>query len=198
MLAGGQAVRMGGRDKSQVPLAGQPLLAHVLNSLRSQTRTLALNANGDASRFAAFGLPVFADPVPYFPGPLAGLLAGMVWARDTGARQVLSVPTDVPFLPSDLVDRLKAVSDQKIVLAASAGKRHPTIGLWSTDLSQELYDFLVSKVTFRVTAFAERYGAVSVEFPMVKVAGREIDPFFNVNTPGDLALAETIMKDLAS
>jgi molybdopterin-guanine dinucleotide biosynthesis protein A len=193
---------MGGRDKSQVPLAGQPLLAHVLNSLRNQAGTLALNANGDVSRFAALGLPVFADPVPYFPGPLAGLLAGMVWARDIGAREVLSVPTDVPFLPSDLVDRLKAASDQKIVpkivLAASAGKRHPTIGLWSTDLAQDLYDFLVSKTTFRVTAFADRFGAVSVEFPMVKLAGREIDPFFNVNTPGDLALAETIMRDLAS
>ena len=80
VLAGGRSTRMGGGDKGLLTLAGRPVLAHVLARFGSQVETLALNANGDPSRFDAFGLPVVADTVEGFAGPLAGILAGLEWA----------------------------------------------------------------------------------------------------------------------
>ena len=108
ILAGGLATRMGGGDKCLLELASRPLLAHVIERLAPQAGPLALNANGDPARFAPFGLPVLPDSVPGFPGPLAGVLAGLDWAQALGAAQIVTVAADTPFFPTDLVARLQA------------------------------------------------------------------------------------------
>jgi molybdopterin-guanine dinucleotide biosynthesis protein A len=186
VLAGGLARRMGGADKALLPLAGQPLLAHVIACLRPQTRALALSANGDPARFAAFGLPVLADPLPGYPGPLAGILAGMRWAAGLGATEILSAPTDTPFLPPDLASRLAAAREREaapIAAAASNGRVHPVIGLWSVALAAALEADL-RRGERRAGAWSASRGMVAVDFPAVD------DPFSNVNDPAGLAAAE--------
>lgn len=199
VLAGGRATRMGGRDKSFAMLGGRPLMAHALERLRPQVSATAISANGDPSRFAAFGLPVLADTVADFPGPLAGLLAGMEWAERTGARQLVSIPTDSPFIPDDLVTRLRDAQggdSARPVLAASDGKRHPVVGLWPVELAKALGDFLAAGEIYKVSVFADRHGAVAADFPMIVLAGKTVDPFFNVNTADELSVAETILEEL--
>lgn len=187
VLAGGRARRMGGGDKGLLPLAGRPVLAHVLARLAPQVWPIAINANGDPARFAAFDLPVLPDTVPGQPGPLAGLLAGMDWAAGLGADHLVTVAADTPFLPPDLVVRLHAAG--RFALAASDpgdGMRvHPVCGLWPVALRDPLRAALKAGQR-RVLGWALDHGAVSVAF-----ASDPVDPFFNLNTPGDLALAET-------
>lgn len=189
ILAGGRATRMGGGDKGLLPLAGQPMLAHVVARLAPQVAALALNANGDPARFADFGLPVLPDPplagVPDFPGPLAGVLAGMEWAAMHGAGALLTVAADTPFLPADLVARL---SSGRITQAAGlhedgTQRPHPTIGLWPITLREALRQAL-QQGERRVGRWAATQGAQAVVFD------DQPDPFFNVNTPEDLRRAE--------
>ena len=110
LLAGGLSRRMGGGDKCLRPLAGRPILSHIIERVRPQVGALVLNANGDPARFAAFGLPIAADNVAGFAGPLAGILAGLDWAAVAApdSPMVLSVPNDAPFLPRDLAECLSA------------------------------------------------------------------------------------------
>ena len=110
ILAGGRATRMGGGDKGLLPLGGRPILAHVIERLAPQVERLALNANGDPARFAAFGLPVLADSVPGHAGPLAGVLAGLDWAAAEGAEAIVTAAADTPFFPRDLVARAAAAA----------------------------------------------------------------------------------------
>jgi molybdopterin-guanine dinucleotide biosynthesis protein A len=187
LLAGGLARRMGGGDKLLCLLGGRPLLDHVLDRIRPQVRAVALNANGEASRFARWGLPVLADPWPGNPGPLAGVLAGMRWASSLGAADVLSVPTDTPFLPGDLVARLHAAREAAgvaIACAASGGRTHPVVALWPAALADRLAAALAGGVR-KIDAWTAMQGICSVEFD---AAGW--DPFFNVNTPEDLVAAD--------
>lgn len=184
ILAGGRATRMGGGDKCLLDLDGRPILARIVDRLAPQCGPLALNANGDPARFAAFGLPVVADSLPDHPGPLAGILAGMDWAAGLGADRILSVAGDTPFFPADLVLRLTQAGEG-IVLAASRAARdqviaHPTFGLWPTALRDDLRAALASGQR-RVRAFAASHGAAIA----VWEADPE-DPFFNINTPEDL------------
>ncbi|MFN4098840.1 MAG: molybdenum cofactor guanylyltransferase MobA [Pararhodobacter sp.] len=180
ILAGGRATRMGGGDKALLMLHGRPLLAQVIGRLAPQVAALAVNANGDPSRFAGFGLPVLADPVAGFPGPLAGVLAGMDWAAGLGFAQVLSVAGDTPFLPADLVARLGRVP---FGVAASLGRQHPVVALWPVALRGALREAL-GRGEHKVGRFAADHGALAVDFLAPP------DPFFNINTPGDLARAE--------
>jgi molybdenum cofactor guanylyltransferase len=201
VLAGGRSSRMGGGDKSLQLLGGRPLMAHVLDGLARQASAVAISANGDPTRFAGFGLPVLPDTVPGYLGPLAGLLAGMQWAQGLGATHMLSMPTDTPFFPTNLGASLaKAASPDAPALAASGGRRHPAVGLWPVALAGRLGDFLLAGTTYRVSAFADSCDAVAVDFPMVApmiaLAGGSLDPFFNVNSPAELALAETMLAEL--
>ncbi|GGL53891.1 molybdenum cofactor guanylyltransferase MobA [Wenxinia marina] len=181
ILAGGGARRMGGGDKGLVLLGERPLLAHVVDRLAPQAGPLALNAGGDPARFAAFGLPVVPDPVDGQPGPLAGILAALEWAAGLDAPAVVTVPTDAPFLPADLVDRLSAGPGPAV--AASGGRVHGTVGLWPVALAPALRAALAGG-TRRVMDWAERTGAREVAF-----AGTEPDPFANLNTPEDVRAA---------
>ena len=190
ILAGGQSRRMGGGDKGLLDLAGKPMLAHVVERLAPQVGRIVLNANGDPGRFAASGLPVVADPLPGFPGPLAGVLAGMRWSRANApaARWIVTAAGDAPLLPQDLVARcLLALQDRPgaIALAQSAGGLHPVIGLWPVALADDLEAELAAGVR-KVLAWTDRHGTVAVPFAFVRVGGRDIDPFYNANTPAEL------------
>ena len=184
ILAGGRARRMGGGDKPLLPLAGRPMLAHVLERVRPQVRAVALSANGDPARFAAFGLPVLPDAQPDFPGPLAGVLAGLRWARRAhpDAALVLTVPGDAPLLPYDLVARLLAadVPGAAIRCAASRGRVHPVVALWPVALAGPLTAALDQGIR-SVRQFALQHGLAEVDFPAARA-----DPFLNCNTTEDL------------
>lgn len=191
ILAGGRATRLGGGDKCLLDLGGRPMLARIIDRLGPQCGPLALNANGDAARFAGFGLPVLPDSLPGFPGPLAGILAGMDWAAGLGADRVVSVAGDTPFLPRDLVARLRQSGDG-IVLAASRDSRghdreHPTFGLWPAALREDLRARLTGGER-RVRGFALSHGAVAAVWN-----ADPFDPFFNVNTPEDLDQARSFL-----
>ena len=184
---------MGGGDKCLRPLGGRPLLAHVIERLRPQVDRLAINANGDAARFAAFGLPVVPDGVPDFAGPLAGILAGLDWAAAhlPEAHYIVTAPGDGPFQPRDLVQHLAAqliAEDSELAIAASAGQPYPVIGLWPVRLRDELRRALTVEHEHKVDAWAGRYRRVIAEFPTVPV-----DPFFNANTPEQLEEAERLL-----
>ena len=192
VLAGGLARRMGGGDKCLRPLAGRPVLAHIVERAQPQVAALALNANGDGARFAAFGLPVVADSVPDFAGPLAGVLAGLDWAAASGpdCTHVASFAGDAPVLPMDLVARLAAaLADGRYALAcaASDGRTHPVFGLWPLALRDALRRAMVEEGIRKVDAWTARYDLVAVDF-----ATTPIDPFFNANRPDDLAEAERL------
>jgi len=187
LLAGGRGRRMGGTDKALLTLAGRPMLAHVRDRISRQVHAMVINANGDPARFAALGLPVIPDTIPEFPGPLAGVLAGMRWAaaHHPAAADILSVPTDTPFLPADLAVRLCAQRRQPIAVAASAGRLHPVVALWPVALADALEAALRAGER-KVQAWMRRQGLSEVAFT-VPASG---DPFANINTPDDLLAAE--------
>ncbi|MEI9431424.1 molybdenum cofactor guanylyltransferase MobA [Mesorhizobium sp. Cs1299R1N3] len=202
ILAGGQSRRMGGGDKALLPLGGGCVLDQVLSRFGPQFETLALSANGDPARFARFGLPVLADTLEGFAGPLAGILTGLEWAAaGRPCKAVVTAAGDTPFLPLDLVDRLAAAVDERpgsIAVAFSSGRRHPTFALWPTGCREALRHFLVDEDNKRVSAFIEQRDYVEVEFPFLQSAGQPIDPFFNINVPDDLALAERLLQSMTS
>ena len=198
VLAGGQATRLGGGDKPLRPLGGRPMLTHILDRLGPQVGPVAISANGDPARFAEYGLPVLADEGPAGQaGPLAGILSGMAWAKAERSRKLLTVAGDTPFFPLDLSARLAqaiAGREDHIAVAASAGRRHPVFALWPVSLEADLRDFLAESTNFSVAAFLERHQTASVDFPMASAIGTALDPFFNVNTPEELAQAEAVMR----
>ncbi|SFJ38486.1 molybdenum cofactor guanylyltransferase MobA [Celeribacter neptunius] len=195
ILAGGEARRMGGTaetkvDKAMVKLGGAPLIERVISRLEPQCATLAISANGDPKRYAAFGYPILPDATPEQNGPLAGVLAGLDWAAMKGFEAIVTVATDTPFFPKDLVTRLGAVAQPEgfgIAVTEEAGETrwHPTFGLWPVDLRHDLR-IALARHQRRMLQFAESKGAVPVLF---ETAEGE-DPFFNVNTPDDLQQAE--------
>ena len=200
LLAGGQSRRMGGGDKALRLLGGRSLLERVIERLRPQTAALVLNANGDPRRFAGFGLPVVADSIADFVGPLAGILAGLDWAaaHRPNCPVVASVATDAPFLPEDLVSRLLQGMDTagaELACAASGGQAHPVIGLWPVRLRDELRRALVEEGVRKVDVWTARYRLATVPFAEeVSGLGPGIDPFFNANRPEDLDRAAALIE----
>jgi molybdopterin-guanine dinucleotide biosynthesis protein A len=193
VLAGGLARRMGGGDKCLKLLAGQPILAHVLERLDGQAERILLNANGDVTRFASWGVPVATDVVAGFGGPLVGVLTALEWAAIHAPEitDVVSVPADGPFLPRDLVRRLveaRAGVGAVLAQAASNGRPNPVVGLWPVTLAAELRHAVVEEGVAKVDAWTARYRLVTVDFEAASV-----DPFFNANTQEDLAEAERLL-----
>jgi len=192
LLAGGLARRMGGGDKPMRQIAGRTILDRVIARLAPQCDGLIINANGDPARFASFGLPVVADGVADFPGPLAGILAALDWmaANRPDVSLVLSAAADCPFLPRDLVSRLhQALIEQnaQLAVAASDGQSHPVIGLWSVALRDELRHSLIVEDIRKIDRWTARYRLATVTWPTTP-----LDPFFNANTMDDIAEAERL------
>ena len=197
LLAGGQSRRMGGGDKSLRMLAGRPILAHVIERVSGQVGTLVLNANGDPERFADFGLPVAPDVIEGHPGPLAGVLTGMLWARENvpDARWILTVATDAPFVPRAIAARLAAAIDAEgaeLACAASGGRNHPVIGLWPVRLAENLRRAVEEQEIRKVDRWTADFKLAVVDF-----ASEPTDPFFNINHPDDIINAESAFKLMA-
>lgn len=200
ILAGGRATRMGGGDKCLLQAGGRSLLAHAVERLAPQVDGLILNANGDPARFADFRLPVVADSVAGFAGPLAGVLAGMEAAAARGAAQIVTVAGDTPFFPRDLAARLRAAAAAEgkplACAAAPEGGRlwdHPTFGLWPVALAADLRAALEAGLR-KVVLWTDRHGCARAVFDPGAPEAPGADPFFNVNTPADLAEADRIAR----
>lgn len=193
LLAGGQARRMGGGDKCLQMLGGTSLLDRAIQRAQPQVDALILNANGDAERFDVSGVPIVADVIDGFAGPLAGILTAMEWTADNAPdyESVASFPTDAPFFPADLVDTMleaRRAAGALLACAASAGRTHPVFGIWPVSLRHELRQALENGER-KIDRWTEQYPIVTVEF-----SGVGIDPFFNANTPEDLVQAERLLE----
>lgn len=196
ILAGGLATRMGGGDKGMLVLNGQSLMSRVIDRLLPQVAEVAINANGDAARFDRFGLPVVSDSIDGFAGPLAGVLAGLDWAATKGADHIVTAAADTPFFPADLAARLlMAAEDAEVTLALAASPhpergllRQPTFGLWPVALRDDLRAALNDGVR-KVVIWTDRHSAALAPFAVDR-----FDPFFNVNTPADMKMAETLIS----
>jgi molybdenum cofactor guanylyltransferase len=194
VLAGGLARRMGGGDKALIPIGGTAILDRVIARLRPATTAVILNANGDPARFTRYRLPVVADSVPDFAGPLAGILAGLDWAAAHAPELewIASAPGDCPFLPHDLIPRLHQVREAAGTLLACARSgdwRHPVAGLWPVSLRADLHRALVEEGLHKIEVWTARHGIAIAEWPTAP-----LDPFFNVNTPDDAAAAEQLAR----
>ncbi len=195
ILAGGQSRRMGGGDKCLRPLGGRPILAQIIERAAPQVGPLVLNANGDPARFADYKLPVAADVIEGFAGPLAGILTGMDWVADRApeAEWMASFASDAPFFPRDMVAVMLLAAERagaNLVCAQSNGRNHPVFGLWSMALREDLRQAVVEEGLRKVDIWTARHKLVSVGFEPVKTDAGALDPFFNTNRPDDLLEAE--------
>jgi molybdopterin-guanine dinucleotide biosynthesis protein A len=193
ILAGGRARRMGGRDKAFLPFADGNLVQRVIARLRGQCDRVIINANRELERLAEFGLPVISDTVAGYAGPLAGILAGLDWlAAHAPDAALLTVPVDGPFVPDDLAARLHAAARSAgapIACAQSGSRRHGVYGLFSATLRDDLHHALTIDNLRKVDDWLARHKVAVAEWP-----SQPIDPFFNVNSPDDLALAERHLR----
>ena len=196
VLAGGLARRMGGGDKALIRIGNETILSRTLSRLRPQVAGVVLNANGDPARFAPYGLPVVADSVPDFAGPLAGILAGLDWiaANRPDTEWMASVPGDCPFLPRDLVARLHAAriaENEPLACAHSGVWRHPVVGLWQGSLRENLRHAITVEDLRKIEVWTARHGVALADWPV-----EPVDPFFNVNTPEDVERANALDSSL--
>jgi molybdenum cofactor guanylyltransferase len=197
LLAGGRSSRMGGGDKCLLPLGGQPMLAHIIDRLTPQVSDLVINANGDVARFAAFNLPVIEDRLEGHAGPLAGVHAGIEWARFNRpqSRYIVTAATDTPFFPADIISRFRAVigdGEPRLLVARSEEGVHPVFGLWPVSLASAL-ETSVKTGMRKVQAWVADHNAEQIFFPALDIDGRKVDPFFNINRPEDLVEAELLL-----
>ncbi|TDQ34904.1 molybdenum cofactor guanylyltransferase MobA [Phyllobacterium brassicacearum] len=192
ILAGGQSSRMGGQDKAMLPFGDRRLIDHVYERLSRQIDTIALNSNGDPSRFSDLRVTVFPDDIGGFAGPLAGILAAMEWAANqaTPFSHIVTVAADTPFFPEDLVHTLRrsiADAPSHIGVAASGGRLHPVFGFWPVFHRADLRQWLSDDKNRRVLTWIEGHPHKVAEFPIVTArTGTPFDPFFNINTPQDI------------
>jgi molybdopterin-guanine dinucleotide biosynthesis protein A len=193
ILAGGQARRMGGADKAFLKLGGETLIERAIERARPQTGGLIINASGDLKRFAPLGCEVIADRIGGFLGPLAGILSGFEWMRAnrSDALWLASFACDCPFFPADMVMKLIAEAEKhsvQIAFAASGERHHPVFAVWNASLPVTSESVLQGQGLRKMDDFVAGFPSTRVVFPSAPV-----DPFFNINTPDDLARAETLM-----
>ncbi|MBA8878501.1 molybdenum cofactor guanylyltransferase MobA [Phyllobacterium myrsinacearum] len=202
ILAGGRSSRMDGHDKALLPFGKARLIDFIVERLSSQLETMAINSNGDTAAFANLERPVIADSVSGFAGPLAGIIAGMQWAADAAVpfTHILTVATDTPFFPRDLVTRLGGAitgAPDHIAVAVSDAIWHPVFGLWPVAMRHDLQQWMHDPQNRRVRTWIESHPHHAVDFPLIETqAGAAFDPFFNINRPDDLALARSMITKL--
>ena len=186
---------MNGADKAMMILAGKALVQHVIDRVRPQVDDLLININSDPSRLAGLGCEVVSDGMPDFPGPLAGILAGLKWTRENrpDTDWLVSCACDCPFLPSNLVSRLVGAAKRaKVPIAVAAGgaRHHPVVAAWRSDLPLDAHDILLTRAMRKVDHLIDSFANVRVEF-----SAEPLDPFFNINTPQDFSRAEALIAD---
>ena len=198
ILSGGQSRRMDRNDKAFLFISNQTLLEIVVGRLQRQTEKVAINTNSNNPKYAQHGLPILKDQIEGFLGPLAGIFTAMKWANDMGYKKVATVAVDTPLFPKNLLEELykkMKVSNSDIVFAASFSDYkqekilHPVFGLWKTYLFEDLRKELKKGVR-KVTLWSKRHKASSVCF-----SDEKIDPFFNINTPDDIALLKEYLTE---
>ena len=193
VLAGGLSRRMHGPEKSLMSINGKSSLERVVARFAPQVEKLAINANGDESRFSSLGLSVIPDCVAGNVGPLAGVLTGMRWAQNEGFTHVATAATDTPFFPIDYVHRLKVfLSNKDVAMAYSNGRIHPVFAIWPVSLANALHSFLVDEDQRKILVFTNRYTVAEIDFTP-SVGATDDDPFFNINNEEELRLAETLL-----
>ncbi|MDR6818886.1 molybdopterin-guanine dinucleotide biosynthesis protein A [Neorhizobium sp. 2083] len=198
ILAGGKSSRMGA-DKAFLTIGGDTILAHVVRRLGPQVSEITLNARAEFPN--PLGLRLLPDRISGQIGPLAGVFSGLrdMRARSPGATHLLTVPSDSPFVPLDLVRRLEAGADNPnaIVIAVSDGRDHPVFGLWPVSIADDLGSWLAGPDNRRIRDFLRRHPLVTVEFAMIGTPHGLLDPFFNINTPEDLQEARRFAQELS-
>jgi molybdenum cofactor guanylyltransferase len=189
IVAGGLSLRMDGVEKAFVPLAGVPLLARVISRIGFQVEDVVINSNGDASRFSSFGKVVIADRLIELKTPLAGLHACLKYAGEHGFEAVLTVPSDTPLVPLDVVTRLADAGQHTgAAIATSGGQQHYLTGLWSSAMVAPLEKAILEQGLFRMKDLDRVFHVERADWPI-----EPHDPFFNINTPQDLADAEALI-----
>jgi molybdenum cofactor guanylyltransferase len=196
ILAGGQSRRFGGGDKFLKKLNGRLLIEHVVDRVRPQIDRLIINSNSDASSFENLGLPVVADSIQGYAGPLAGILTGMEWVQKNaiGCEWIVTFPSDAPFVPLDCVDKMQSCAEKdkvEIVCAASNGRTHPVCALWQVSLAGDLRKAMENEEMRKIDLWTARHLLSTVEF-----SSQPFDPFFNINRREDLERAEQISQTL--
>ena len=190
IIAGGKSSRMGAHEKAFLELGGKSILSHVIDHFEPQVDQLFINANGKPARFAEFGLKIVPDAMKQLTTPLSGLHAALSYARSAEADVLVTVPSDTPFLPADLVVHLmKKTVASGAAIASSGNQDHYIVGAWKTELLEDLERAIAKDGLFRVKDWTQRVSAQKVEWP-----SHPFDPFFNVNTPEDLRTAEQIVS----
>ena len=202
ILAGGLSRRMGGGDKGLLMLGETSIIERVIDKILPQVGSLAININGDSSRFPDYKLPIIPDSIKGYLGPLSGILAGMEWAFKNGNRYIATVAADTPFLPDDLIKRLHAMVRSKNLNIGIAASRilsgddifiHPTFGIWEVALKDDLRDALAND-TRKIMFWAKKF---KLDYYYFDTSDKLSDPFFNINTPDDLEEAKyRLKKDL--
>lgn len=192
VLAGGLSSRMG-EDKSRLDLGGTTLLSRAIARLAEQVHAVAVSSNATAPLAIGTDIEVFGDTLPGRQGPMAGVLSAMHHAARNfpDAVHIVTVATDTPFFPADLVVRLEDASASRagIPVASCDGHLHPVFALWPIALADDLEAWLQTDEKRRVRAFIERHGVIEVAFPRIEIGQASIDPFFNINTPAELEQA---------
>ena len=199
ILAGGLSRRMGGGDKGLLMLGKTTIIERVIDKISPQVGSLAININGDSSRFPDYKLPIIPDSIKGYLGPLSGILAGMEWAFKNGNRYIATVAADTPFLPDDLIKRLHAMVRSKNLNIGIAASRilsgddifiHPTFGIWEVALKDDLRDALAND-TRKIMFWAKKF---KLDYYYFETSDKLSDPFFNINTPDDLEEAKYRLK----
>ena len=191
IMSGGKSRRMNNDNKSFIKLNNLPLISHVIKTISLQSNYIVINANRDINRFNKLGYDVVSDSIKDFPGPLAGVLSGMDWTINSHleCKWLFTSPTDAPFLPVDIIERLylSCIKDKKLIsLSKSRGRLHPVFALWNLSLVEDLRKSINNGVR-KVEDFTINYN------PSIEEFFGDIDPFFNINTPEDLKVAQTFI-----
>ena len=200
ILAGGLSRRMGGGDKGLLMLGKTTIIERVIDKISPQVGSLAININGDSSRFPDYKLPIIPDSIKGYLGPLSGILAGMEWAFKNGNKYIATVAADTPFLPDDLIKSLHAMVKSKNLNIGIAASRilsgddvfiHPTFGIWEVALKDDLRDALAND-TRKIMFWAKKF---KLDYYYFDTSDKLSDPFFNINTPDDLEEAKYRLKE---
>ena len=192
ILAGGLSKRFGGNIKTFAKINGISIYDRIMNLLKNQGTEIVINTNFEEEIFLKSQLPIIKDKNNNFQGPLSGIYSTMSWIKEKKFKfeWILSVPSDTPFLPKNLLDTFisKINNDKKIFIARSRDKVHPVIGIWNISLFDNLKAELLSD-NRKIMKWVVKNDYEYVDFPT-----KEYDPFFNINKKEDITEAKLIEK----